>query len=99
MDQILVSINMFFGQNLKKRFQEREKRRGWEEKREKTTDCKVLGVTTLLQNTENTISSSALKTLQKYQLSGCPGTASLALVELMPITQRKMNCTEQTVED
>lgn len=31
------------------------------------------------------------------ELGGCSGMASLALVELKPITQRKRNCTEQTV--
>lgn len=31
------------------------------------------------------------------EVGGCSGTASLALVELKPITQRKINCTEQTV--
>lgn len=56
---------MFFSQNFGERFQEREKRKN--KKREKTTDCKVLEVTALIQDTENMISSPALKTLQKYE--------------------------------
>lgn len=54
---------MFFSQNLKKKVS--EKREAGEEKREKTTDCKE--VTILIHNTEYTISSSVLKSLQKYQ--------------------------------
>lgn len=82
---------MFFCQNFGERFQEREKtKQNKKNKKERTADCKVLEVTALNQDTE----SSALKTVKKHQFTGCSGMASLALVELMPITQRKINCTE-----
>lgn len=86
---------MFFGQNLKKK------------EREKVGEGSKQGENNRLQSTG---SHNPHPEYRKYnfkfcsqesaeipELSGCLGTASLALVELMPITQRKMNCTEQAM--
>lgn len=85
---------MFLSQNSGERFQEREKI-----KREDNRLGSTGSHSSHLGHGKHDCKFCSQDYEEIPEFAGCSGMASPALVELMPITQRKINCTEQTVGD
>lgn len=88
---------MFFSQNLNKRFQKRKKKGGGRKKRENNRLKSTGSHNPHPEHRKCNFKFCSQESAEIPELGGCSGMASLALVELMPVTQRKMNFTEQTV--
>lgn len=100
---LVVWSNFSFNQHVlwskfeKKRFQER-KTRGEKEKKGENNRLQSTGRhNPHPEHRKYNFKFCSHDSTEIPELGGCSGTASFALVELIPITQRKMNCTEQTV--